>query len=323
MAKTDTFNATGNREDLTDLLTTVNPEETPMLSGLPKMRAPMATQIEFQMNNYEEVNFDGSVEGSDQTSFADKAKNRVRDSNFVQEQRRAYQVTDIQEMVATAGVPSEVAFAKAQSMIELKRDWESLIGSDQEESAGTSSTPRLLRALGKWIDSGNTNIEAAVRTPAASIGTTSSLTESTFNDVLQSVYEAGGVVQTMTLYAGSGLQRKISDFTRAEGTTTPTPFTVNSNQTDREIIFSVQFYRGDYANVQVVSDLFLGRVSDTAFGTQAKERGYLLTPELVQHSIMKAPFIFENTDEGGGPRGHAKMIATLMVKNPKGLGKFA
>ena len=322
MAKAETFTAVGNREDLTDLLTTVEPEETPMLSGLPKVRAPKATLMEWQMNGYEEVAFDGVIEGTDQSSFDDKARNRVRDGNRLEELRRPYQVTRRQEKVDTAGVGSEVAFAKGQSMIELKRDWESLMGSDQEEQVGTGGQPDLMRAIGKWIDSGNTNIDSAVRTPASSIGTTSTLTESTFNDVLQSVYEAAGTVQTMRLYAGSGLQRKISNFTRAEGTTTPTPFTVNSNQDAREIVFSVQFYRGDYANVQVISDLFLGRVSGTAYDTQAKNRGYLVTPDLVQSGILEAPQIFENSDEGGGQRGFAFMEGTLVCKNPKGLGKF-
>ena len=322
MAKTNTFDAVGNREDLTNLLTTVEPQKTPILSGMPKFRAAQAAVIEWQMNSTEEISFIAVPEGTDQTSFEDKAKNRVRDGNRTEELRVPYQVSNKQMRVETAGVPNELGFAKAQSMIELKKNWESLIGSDQEEVTGSGGSADQLRALGKWIDNSNTDIDASVRTPAASIGTTSALTEPTFNDVLQSVYEAAGVVQTMRLYAGSGLQRKISDFTRAEGTTTPTPFQVNSNQDSREIVFSVQFYRGDYANVQVISDLFLGRVTDVAFDTQAKERGYLLTPEMVMHSITEAPHHFENSNEGGGPRGFAGMEGTLVVKNPKGLGKF-
>jgi len=322
MASTASFDATGNREDKTDLLTTVSPEETPMLSGLDKFRGPKANLMEWQTDDNDEVTFDGTIEGSDQTSFDDKAKNRKLLSNRIQEERKPYQVTDIQEMVDTAGVASEVARAKAKSLIELKRNWESLIGSDQELQAGTGGQPHLLRALGKFINSTNTNIDSSVRTPAASIGTTAGMTESQFNDVLQSVYESAGVVQTMRLYAGSGLQRVITNYTRSEGATTPTPFQVNSNQKDREIVFSVQFYRGDYANVQVISDLFLGRVSGVAYDTTAKNRGYLINPEMVKTSVMKAPFIFENTDEGGGPRGHAKMIGSLLCKNPKGLGKF-
>ncbi len=323
MAQTTSFDAVGNREDLTGFLTTVSPEETPMLSGLPKVRAPRATFMEWQTDDNEIVSFNGVNEGSDQTTHEDKAENRLRIGNRIQEFRRAYRVSNIQEMVMTAGVSSELARAKAKSIIELKRDCESAFGADQELQAGTEALPHLLRGLGKWIDSGNTNIDASIRTPAASIGTTSSLVESGFNDVLQNVYETAGVIQNMRLYAGSSLQRKISDFTRAEGTTTPTPFQVNSMQTDREIVFSVQFYRGDYANVQVISDLFLGRTSDTAFGTTAKERGYLITPEMVQVGILEAPNIFEQSDEGGGERGFARAIKTIVVRNPHGLGKFA
>lgn len=313
----------GIREDLTDFLTTVSPEETPMLSGLPKVRGQDNPLLEWQTDDNETINFEGVVEGEDQKSFADKSRNRVRLGNRYQELRRPYMVSNFhQNNDVVAGVPDELARSKSKSMIELKRDCESLLGSDQELQAGSGSNPSLLRGMGKWIDAGNNNIDASIRTPGASIATTNGLTETTFNNVLQNTYEQSGIVSNYRLYANTNLQRNITEFTRAEGTTTATPFQVNSDQGSKEIIFSVQFYRGDFANVQVISDLFLGRSSDVTLDTTAKDRGYLITPEAVQISISEAPHIFENTDEGGGPRGFAKVVKTLVVRNPKHLGKF-
>jgi len=323
MASTVSYDVVGLREHLTSFLSTVSPEETPMTSGLPKVMSQKNPLMEWQTDDNEEVNFDGVVEGTDQKTFDDKAKNRVRLGNRYQELRRPYMVSNIhQNMDDVAGVPNEKSRAQSKSLVELKRDFESCIGSDQEVQAGSGASPSLLRALGKWIDSGNTNIDSSIRTPGGNIGTTSGLTESGFNDVLQNTYEQSGIVSSYRLYANTNLQRAISNFTRAEGTTTPTPFIVNSDQSSKEIIFSVQFYRGDFANVQVISDIFVGRSSDTALATAAKDRGYLITPEAVQISMTAAPSIFENTDEGGGPRGFAKVVATLVCRNPKHLGKF-
>ena len=58
-----------------------------------------------------------------------------------------------------------------------------------------------MRGLGAWVNNSTSTIPSAVRTPSASIGTTSGLTESGFNDVLQSVFDSSGVVQNMNLFA--------------------------------------------------------------------------------------------------------------------------
>lgn len=323
MAQAQSFNVVNNREDKTDFLTTVAPEQTPILSGHPKFRAQQATLIEFTADNLENVSFDGVMEGSDQTTHEDKTENRVLLSNRYQEERRAYSVSNIQNMVNVAGVSTEEAFAKAKAMLELKLDLESAIGSTNDLQAGSGLVASKMRGLGAWINSSTSTIDADVRTPSASEGTTSTLTESAFNDVLQSVFETAGSAQDMRLYAGSELQRKVADFTRAEGTTTPTPFVVNSDQSSREIIFSVQFYRGDFANVQIISDLFLGRTSGSGLTTASKQTGYLLTDEMVNVSVWEQPNIVEQVDNGGGPRGFARSILTTVVKNPKGLGKFS
>ena len=323
MAKAESFNVVNNREDKTDLYTVVSPEKTPMLSGLPKFRSQTNTLLEWTADNLEDVDFGGTIEGSDQTSHKDKTEKRVLLGNRYQEERKSYAVSNIQNKVDVAGVSDEESFAQARSMLELKLNMESAIGSSNELQAGTGAQPSLLRGLNKWIDSTNTNIDASVRTPSSSEGTTSTLTESSFNDVLQSVYETAGAVMDMRLYAGSELQRKISDFTRAEGTTTPTPFVVNSDQNSREITFSVQFYRGDFANVQVISDLFLNRTSGQGLTTASKQQGYLINPEMVNISVWENMNIVEQVDNGGGPRGFARGIITSVVKNPKGLGKFS
>jgi len=323
MAQANSFDVVNNREDRMDLLTIVSPEQTPILSSQPKTSAQSATLTEWFTDDYDNVSFGGVKEGEDNTSFDDKSSNRTTLGNRYQKFWKSYAVTDIQEAVATAGVGSEEAKAKSKSITELKQSMEAAIGSDNDVVVGTPLVASIMRGLGAWANASTAGIDSSVRTPAASIGTTSGLVESGFNDVLQSVFTESGVIQNMNLYAGPELQRSVSDFTRVTTANAPAPFVVNSNQKDREIVFSVQFYRGDFANVAIVSDQFLGRVDGGGQTTQSKARGYLITDEQVNVSVWQAPEIFEQTDDGGGPRGHARSRASLCVKNPKGLGKFA
>lgn len=319
-----TYNQTGNREDIRDWITRVEPEETPKLSSFTKASKPGSMIVEYQTDDLDAPDFDGVLEGEDVSTFKDQGDGREMLQSRMQKFRDEWSVSREQELVNTAGVASETAYAKAKSMRQLKLSMESAIGSVNEAQAQSGSSPYKFRGLGKWIDSANTNIPAAVRTPAASIGTTSSLTETTFNAVLQSTYEQCGSKKNYRLYAGPALKQKISNFSRAEGTTTATPYNVNEDASARKITLNVMRYEGDFGNVDVIIDLWNERTSGSSAITDAiREAGYLIDPSLVCIGYLEPPFAKELDDNGAGKRGYCEAIATLMVKNPKGLGKFS
>src|SRR5690606_7888105 len=203
MPKATSYDTVGNREDLTDIISLVAPERTPLYSTLPKSAAPKALYQEWQVDGLDAPTFPGVVDGTDQTTFDNKAKNRARVGNRVQEFREPYMVTRLQQDVATAGVPDEYGRSKSRAVLDLRLDIEACLGSDQDIQVGSGSQESKLRALGKWIDSSNTDIPEVARTPSTSIGTTSSLTETTFNAVLQSAYEASGSASNYMLYANT------------------------------------------------------------------------------------------------------------------------
>ena len=106
------------------------------------------------------------------------------------------------------------------------------------------------RALGTWIDDGNTNIPSAYRTPAASIessATSANLTEAQVNDVLQSVYEETGSVKTFSLLCGPNLKKRFKDFTQTQFASTNVASAIKVyNQTmDSKKIITVDIYEGD------------------------------------------------------------------------------
>lgn len=323
MASATSYNTTGKREDILDIVTTVDPEQTPMFSSLAKTGSPKALNLEWQTDVVDAPTFAGVVDGTDVSTFDNKAAGRILLNNRVQTFRRPYQVSRLQEAVETAGVPSEFARSKSKSITELKIDIESALGSDTELQVGSGAQPDLLRGLGKWVDSTNTNIDSSVRTPSASEGTTSTLTEASFNAVIQSTYEQSGSAASFRQFSGPTLQNSITNFARAEGTTTSTPLQVVTQASSKELTFSITRYVSDFGTVDVIPDLFLARTEGADLVTAGKQRGYLINPSMVSVGLMENPTTFELEDQGAGRRGFAEAVLTLCVKNPKALGKFS
>jgi hypothetical protein len=283
-------------------------------------------------------NFSGVLEGVDASTFDNAAENRARIGNYVQKFWRKWAVSDIVEAADVAGVSNEVANAKMKKLREIKRDIEAAIGSDNEMQADNGSVPYLFRGLGMWI--GGTQTVHAVptlfTTPANSLNntTTSSLTETNFNTVFQSIFEQNGGKRAYTLFAGPNLKKYISLFQRVTGASgTTQTYQVVQAAEQHEIDLHVDLYNGDFHTVTIVPDLFNGLLSQSqgASGTvgasfplsnQSRARGYVVDPDLVGIGYMIGLNNQELPDQGAGRRGLIKCVLTLMCKNPKGLGKF-
>jgi len=122
---TNPGSAVSNREDLTDVLSILAPEETPILSSLNKQKAN-ATFVEWTVDSLADPLTAGIREGADVGTFTDKFAGRARLGNYVQKFRRDFQVSDLQEAVDSVG-PAKIAQAEAKSIRELKRDIEATL----------------------------------------------------------------------------------------------------------------------------------------------------------------------------------------------------
>jgi hypothetical protein len=298
-----------------------------------KSPRPTSFYQEWQADNLSPVQFPGVLEGTDVSSFANAATNRARFGNFVQKFWRTWAVSDIVEAADVAGVSNEVANAKSKKMRELKRDIESAIGSDNEMQQDNGSVPYLLRGLGMWIGGTQTvhAVPALYVTPTNSTNqtVTSSLTEVLFNTLFQSIFEQNGGKRAYTLYAGPNLKRYISMFQRVTGSAgTTQTYQVHQDAEEHRIDLHVELYEGDFHSVTIVPDLFNGLVTTSTQATtfpitnQSRARGYVIDPDLVGIGYMIGLENMELPDQGAGRRGLIKSVVTLMVKNPKGLGKF-
>jgi hypothetical protein len=312
---TVTGSSVGNREDLSDVLTILAPEDTPVTSLCAKGSAK-STFHEWTVDELAAPSADGINEGSDVTSFTDKFAGRARLGNYTQKIRRDYLVSDLQEAVTSVG-PANIAQAQAKAMREAKRDIELAFCSNSDRQAENGTDPYKLRGLGDWIDSaGPSDVPSAYRTPAASIEG-SALTESSLNDILGSIYTETGEMGNLTMVANVALRKVIANFTRSEGSTTATPYQVNEDAGSKKITLSVSLFDSDFGVVKVVN------ANPVCMPAASTNEGYVLDPKYLSCASLIPMGNTRLENQGGGERGFVDCALTLACKSPLAHGKVA
>lgn len=316
-AKTGVGSAIGNREDLSDILTILAPEETPVLSLAAKGKAT-STFHEWVVDSLSAPVTTGIPEGVDVSGFDDKFAGRARLGNYVQIFRRDYLVSNLQQAVTSVG-PANVAQAEAKCMRELKRDAEASICSNNDRTVEDGAgTPYALRGFGDWLDSaGPSDVPAAFRTPSSSI-VGSTLTESGFNDILGSIYGQTGELGNLTLVANIALRKVIANFTRNDGgASNENIYQVNQDATTKKITLSVSLFDSDFGLVRIVNG------NPACMPTATTNVGYLLDPKYIGFSTLIPMGSTRLENQGGGERGYVDMAGTLVCRTPQAHGKIA
>ena len=322
--------AASNREDLTDVLTILAPEETPVLSSANKEKAS-ATFVEWTVDSLSAPATGGIGEGDDvdfDLASSDKFANRARLGNNVQKFRRQYKVSDLQEAVDSVG-PAKLAQAEAKSIRELKRDIENALCSTQDRDVEDGTNPYELRGLGKWIESTantggagvSTDIPAAFRTDAGAIAdvTDDEFSEAELNTIITSIFKVTGSSNNLMLVADTALRNDISDFARIAASSENSVRNVNYSGESGTIKLSVDLYQSDHGVVSIVN------ANPDCMPTQAGQAGmagYVINPdyygvhELIPMGSTRLP------NNGGGERGYVDCALTLGVYHPGAHGKI-
>jgi hypothetical protein len=319
---TNTGSGVSNREDLTDVLTILAPEETPILSSANKQKAS-ATKVEWTVDALSAPSTVGIAEGADVTTFTDQFAGRARLGNRVQKFRRDYKVSDLQEAVDSVG-PAKVAQAEAKAIRELKRDIEaSLASANTQTTEDGAGAVNRLGGLGDWIQNaaGSANVPAAFRTPATSIAdvTDGTFAETELNALISSIFKVTGTTNNLMLVADTALRQDISDFARIGGVSGDSVRSVNYGGESGTIKLSVDLYQSDHGIVSVVN------ANPDCMPTQAGTAGmagYLVNPEYygVHELIPMGSSRLPNL--GGGERGFVDCALTLGVYHPGAHGKI-
>src|SRR5919108_2426592 len=192
-----TYSAVGNREDLSDVITRIDPTDTPFMSGIEKTKAT-AVNHEWQVQALAPAAPNAALEGDD-ADVADAVTATVRLGHICQISDKVARVTGTQQAVEHAGRDDELAYQEMLKGLELKRDMEAiLVGTNQAKVTGNDTTARKTASVLSWIKT-NTSKGASGSDPAAADGTGSrtdgtqrAFVESSLKTVLQSIWNNGG-----------------------------------------------------------------------------------------------------------------------------------
>lgn len=307
-----TTSAVGIREDLSNNIYRVDVEDTPFQAAVGTSKATN-TLHEWQTRALSAVNTSNAVPEGDEVARAASTAN-VRRNNVCQISRKDATVSGTLEEVDKAGRDSEMALQMADRSIELRKDMEAILISNQ---AFANSTTRTLRGFEAWIrtntsrgpGSGTAGDDPA--DPAATPGTTATdanalraFTETLFLDTLQKVYTAGGNVSVALM--GPGQKRTASGFAGRSAS----QVMVGKN----EIRQSAGLYDSDFGVVKLVPHRYVRSSGRTVL---------LVDPENVKVSYLRKMVRFPLAKVGDAETRVILSEYTLEMSNEKAHGVIA
>jgi hypothetical protein len=202
----DSYDSVGIREDLSNVIHNISPEETPFYSKSGKTSAKN-TLVEWQTDNLRASAVNAHVEGDTTTAEARSATTRL--GNYTQIFKNAVVVPDTDEGLDKAGRAKEIAYHTLKIAKEQKLDIEKALFDNNARAAGNSTTARELAGAPAWITT-NTDFGANEGADPTGDGTDARTDETTaltafsqdkFDGVMQSIWEEGGKPDTVYLSA--------------------------------------------------------------------------------------------------------------------------
>ena len=200
----DSYDAVGIREDLSDVITNISPEETPFYTKSGKTRA-RNTLHEWQTDSLRASAANAHIEGDATTAEARSATTRL--GNYTQIFKNAVVVPDTDEGLDKAGRAREIAYQTLKIAKEQKLDIEKALFDNNARAAGNSTTARELAGAPTWLTSNITNTGTGGADPtgdgtdARTDGTQTAFAQADFDSCMQSIWENGGNPDTVYLSA--------------------------------------------------------------------------------------------------------------------------
>ena len=199
----DSYDAVGIREDLSDVIYNVSPEETPFYSKSGKTTAKN-TLTEWQTDSLRASGANAHIEGDATAAEARTATSRL--GNYTQIFKNAVVVPDTDEGLNKAGRAKEVAYQTLKIAKEQKLDIEKALFDNNARAAGNATTARELAGAPTWLTTntvaGSGGADATGDgTDARTDGTQAAFSQANFDTVMQSIWVAGGNPDTVYLSA--------------------------------------------------------------------------------------------------------------------------
>lgn len=257
---TDTYDQIGIREDLSDSIWDISPEEVPFSSNC-KRSSVDNTYFEWQTDSLAAVSAATAVEGADATFAVASPTTRV--GNRTEIIQKTASTSGTLESTDRAGRAREMAYQVIKRGKEIKRDLEHhLVGLNQVAVVGDDSTARKTASYQAWVNTNDVGTAGAaganrgtggsagngLGTTAATDGTQRALTEDMLGNVIDTIYTNGG--DPDVIMANTFNKRKITQFSGNSSVQ-------NAETSSKKVINAVSVYESDYGTMSVVPNRFV------------------------------------------------------------------
>jgi hypothetical protein len=321
MTTFQTYQAKGLREDLSDIIYNIAPFEVPLQSNIGRAKAT-ARRHEWQTDNLAAPDTgNAKVEGADANIQTSTATSRM--GNITQIMDKTAQVSGTLEAVDKAGRKKEMAYQMRKRGLELKRDTEAILLSNQASAVGDATTASKLGGLPSWLTSNvsrntdgtsggfsqSTGLTIAATDSTSTTGRT--FTETLLKGVMQSAFVNGG--NPTILMLGPYNKGQFSNATNFPGIATlRSNVAQNSKDAMATVIGAADVYLGDFGTLQVVPNRF-----------QRERDAYLIDPEYLALATLRPLSSHELAKTGDSEKRQLLQEITLEVKNEAAHGVVA
>jgi hypothetical protein len=301
-----TYENVGIREDLSDVIYRVAPDETPFTNNIGTTKAT-SIYHEWQTENLASVNTaNAQLEGDDIT--ADAGNIPVRVGNRCQISRKAATVTGTNDTVVKAGRATEMARQVMLKGMELARDQEAILLQNQASVAGADATARKLGGMESWIvtnasrgtgGSGGGFSGGVVSAPTD--GTARAFTEALLKAAHLLAFNAGG--KPSQLYMDGAQKQVFSSFAGIAVNR------IDNNPTSGllSIIGAAEIYQGDFGRLTAIPHPY-GMRHSTVLG---------IDPNRVRKADLRPMTNFELAKTGDTEKRAILVEYTLQVDNER------
>lgn len=367
------------RENLANYIALIDAKDTPFSSMAPKGKDLGNMYHRWSADQYEGATTEGFRDGKDATTIASQnatktnvlghdggtstesdpfistthgaayeplvmnhARQQDELSNYAQYFRRATKVSPLAaEVVTPVQSQNLLAAATAKKTVELKRDIEKTMLSNNHPVKETSSVPYKTRGMGSWVNnapelavhgsaSTDADIPATFKTPLTSTfdisaGTGSELlTEEAIQGVLESIYDQTGTVRSYDLICGAKVKRGFTNLTATNTTaalvdgsdanhSATKVRTFNQELNNTTFKNTITVFEGDFGTLNIHVDNFMPEPNT----------GYIIPMEKTEIRYGMLPRVQNIPNSGSGEGRIVEAVASLVVKQPQAFGKFA
>lgn len=309
--------AVGNREELSDVVSRITPEDTPIYSMVEKINFK-TTHPEWETDDLAAPAANIQLEGDEYTFGATQPA--VRLGNYTQIMRKEGIISGTQDATDNAGNVEQVKYQKLKKGVELRKDAEFAI---VDTNASVAGATREFGSLPTWLETnvsrGATGANGGFNsgtglTEAPTNGTQRAFTKTIMDDVMQQGYTEGANFKHVfcSPYVKSVFVTFMSD------TNVASFRYAASNGKNNSIVANADVYEGPFGKVMIHPNRVMAGSAGLARNV------FFCDPEYLQFGWFRKI----KEDKEVAKTGDARKFVLigeggLCVKNEKGLGVAA